>query len=217
MKCALVTIHDQNYAQLADLTWARNRLLYATKQGYDAIAKTDGFDASMSIGFAKIALLLEIMERKEHEVLHWSGTDTMITNFHVPLTEFLYEGYHVTIATDFNGIQSDSFVIRNTMEGRAWLKMIMDKMPEYRKHPFLEQGVMMETHEQYQHIVKIVPQRFINSYHYPLYKHKGARNNHDKMGLSGQWQIGDFLIHAPDQPMSVRMDLFNQVLPLVIT
>ncbi len=215
MKCALVTIHDDNYAKLADLTWTNNRALYAAKHGYDAIAKTDGFNG-MNIGFAKIELLLNIMNRREHDVLHWSGTDTMITNWSIPLTEFLYDGYHVTIATDFNGIQSDSFLIRNTMEGRAWLQMIMDKMPEYLRHPFYEQGVMMETYQQYQHIIKVVPQRFINSYHYPLYRNKGAANNLDKMGFSGQWYPGDFLIHAPDHPMHVRLDLFNQVLPFVI-
>lgn len=215
MKGAIVTIHDHNYQQLADLTWEKNRKLYAAKHGYDAIAKTNNFKP-MSVGFSKIDLLLEIMNTRQHDVLHWSGTDTMITNFTIPLTEFLYEGYHVALATDFNGIQSDSFVIRNTIEGRSWLQMIMDKMPEYQSHPFLEQGVMMETYQQYQHIIKVLPQRFLNSYHYPLYQHKGAVNNHDKMGFSGQWFPGDFLIHAPDQPMNLRMDLFNQVLPLVI-
>lgn len=215
MRGALVTIHDANYAQLADLTWTRNRTQYAARHGYEAIAKTDGFDG-MNIGFAKIKLLLDILKQDRHDALHWSGTDTMITNWTIPLTEFLYDGYHVTIATDFNGIQSDSFVIRNTLEGRAWLQMILDKMPEYLRHPYLEQGVMMETYQQYQHIVKVVPQRFINSYHYPLYYHKGARNNQDQMGFNGQWHIGDFLIHAPDQPMNIRLDLFNHILPLVV-
>lgn len=216
MRCGLVTIHSGDaYTQLANLTWHQNRKLYAEKHGYDAIEQTDNPN-NMNLGFQKIALLKDILSQGNHDLLHWSGTDTMITNFSIPLTEFLYEGYHVVIATDFNGIQSDSFVIRNTMEGRAWLKMIMDKMPEYLSHPFLEQGVMMETHQQYQHIVKVVPQRFLNSYHYPLYYHKGAKNNCDAMGFNGQWYPGDFLIHAPDQPMNIRYDVFNQVMPMVI-
>lgn len=215
MKCALVTLHNENYAKLANLTWDNNRVLYAKKHSYDYVAQTDNF-GNMNLGFAKIALLLHILKNTDIELLHWSGTDTMITNFTIPLTEFVYDGYHITIATDFNGIQSDSFLIRNTLEGRSWLEMILQKMPEYLTHPFLEQGVMMESHSQYQHIVKIVPQRFINSYHYPLYKYKGAVNNNDKLGFSGQWQQGDFLIHAPDQPMDIRLNLFEQVKPLVI-
>lgn len=215
MRAALVTIHDHNYAQLADITWTKNRTQYAAKHGYDAIAKTDGFDG-MNIGFAKIKLLLDTLKQGQHDVLHWSGTDTMMTNWTIPLSEFVYDGYHVTIATDFNGIQSDSFVVRNTMEGRAWLQMILDRMPEYLNHPFLEQGVMMETHHQHQHLVKVVPQRFLNSYHYPLYYQKGARNNQDSLGFNGQWYPGDFLIHAPDQRMDVRLSLFGQIEPMVI-
>jgi hypothetical protein len=216
MKAAVVTVHDENYKILADLTWHKNRVLYAQKHGYDAIAKTEGF-GTMIMGWEKIAILLEVMKQNKHDVLHWSGTDTMITNFHIPLSEFLYDGYHVTIATDFNGIQADSFVVRNTMEGRAWLQMIMDKQQEYSRHPFFEQGVMMETYQQYKNIVKVVPQRYLNSYHYPLYKNKGAKNNLDIMGFSGQWHKGDFLIHCPDHPMHVRLSLFNELLPEVIT
>ena len=215
MKCALTTLHDENYKQLADFTWHNNREKYAARHGYGAIAKTDGW-GTMNIGFAKIALMLDILNQSDIELLHWSGTDTMITNFTIPLTEFAYNNYHVTIATDFNGIQSDSFLVRNTLEGRAWLKMILDAMPNYLNHPFLEQGVMMETYNQYRHIVKVVPQRFLNSYHYPLYRNKGAATNDDKLGFSGQWQRGDFLIHCPDQPMGIRMELFNWIKPQIV-
>jgi hypothetical protein len=216
MQFALATIHDDNYKDLAEITWYNNRELYANRHGYKKIAKTDGFD-NMNIGFAKIKLLLDIFTQNTSvDAIHWSGTDTMITNWSIPLSEFIYDNYHVTIATDFNGIQSDSFLVRNTMEGRAWLSMILDNMQSYLSHPFLEQGVMMETYHQYQHIIKVVPQRFLNSYHYPLYYSKGARNNQDKLGFNGQWYIGDFLIHAPDQPMNIRLDLFNKVSKMII-
>ena len=215
MRGAMVTIHDDNYRDLADLTWTRNRVRYAARMGYDAIAKTSDFEGT-NIGFWKIKFLLEVMSGGQHDVLHWSGTDTMVTNFTIPLSEFLYDGYHVTIATDFNGIQADSFIIRNTPEGRSWLQMIMDKMPEYLSHPYFEQGVMMETYQQWSNVVKIVPQRFINSYYYDLYSMKGASNSLDKLGVSGQWQKGDWLLHCPDHKMDVRMNLFRQVLPLVV-
>jgi galactosyl transferase GMA12/MNN10 family len=216
MRCALVTIHNSNYEQLADLTWHRNRTLYAKRHGYAAIAKTDGFNSSIPIGFEKIVLLLELMKEGNYDIFHWSGTDTMITNFHIPLTEFAYPDYHVAIATDFNGINADSFVIRNTPEARAWLQMIMDLMPEYSNHEFFEQGVMMETHNKHKDIVKLVPQRFLNAYWMPIYYPGQGRDLRDKFGLSGQWHPGDFLLHAPGQPMSVRLSLFSQILPLVL-
>jgi hypothetical protein len=215
MKAAVVTTHDDNYKILADLTWDQNRSLYANKHGYGALAKTTNFQQPI-IGWEKIVYLLEIMDNSDYELLHFSGTDTMITNWHIPLTEFLYDGFSVTISTDFNGIQADSFVIRNNKAGRAWLQMIMDKQPQYSRHPYFEQGVMMESYPEYKHVVKVVPQRYLNAYHYPLYKNKGAKNSLDAMGFSGQWHKGDFLIHCPDHPMHVRMSLFNQILPEVI-
>jgi galactosyl transferase GMA12/MNN10 family len=215
MKAAVVTTHDDNYKILADLTWERNRVLYAKKNGYGALAKTNGFQQPI-IGWEKIAFLLEIMNNSDYDLLHFSGTDTLITNWHIPLTEFVYEGYSVTIATDFNGIQADSFVIKNDTNGRAWLQMIMDNQQKYSRHPYFEQGVMMETYHQYKDMVKVVPQRYLNAYHYPLYKDKGAKNSLDAMGFSGQWRKGDFLIHCPDHPMHIRLSLFNEILPEVI-
>ena len=216
MKAAVVTTHDYKYKVLADLTWEGNRELYAAKNGYGALAKTDGFVQPV-IGWEKIVWLLEIMNNSDYELLHFSGTDTLITNWHIPLTEFVYDGFHVTIASDFNGINADSFVIRNTVEGRAWLQMIMDNQSRYANHPYCEQGVMMETYHQYKNIVKLVPQRYLNAYHYPLYRNKGAIHPYDSMGFSGQWRKGDFLLHCPDHAMATRLELFREVLPEVIT
>lgn len=215
LRYGLVTIHNENYKDLADLTWHQNKTEYANLHGYDMIAKTDNF-GDMPIGFEKIALLRDIMKQNKHDVLYWSGTDVMITNYCVPLTEFVYPQHHVVISNDFNGINADSFVIRNTMEGRAWLDMIMDKMEQYRNHPYVEQGVMMDTQQSMQHVVKVLPQRYLNSYYLPLYHQKGAKDDLDSLGFGGNWRVGDFCLHAPDLPLDIRLALFNQVLPRVI-
>jgi len=211
MRIGLVTIHTDNYAELANVTWTGNRELYAKKHNYGTIVKTDNFNG-MNLGFAKVALMLEGFKTNQFDALFWSGTDTIITNFNIKIESLLYDGFHITMATDFNGLQSDSILIRNTFEGRAWLSMILDNMAKYLTHPFLEQGVMMETYNQYKHIVKLVPQRYMNSYFYDLYKNKGAKNNNDALGFSGQWEQGDFLLHAPDQPMHIRLELFKDII-----
>lgn len=217
MRCAVIGIHNDNYRELADLTWHKNRKLYAKHRGYDPIEKIDEF-GSIDIGWWKIQILLQLMDKNQHDVFFISGTDTMITNFTVPMTEFLYDDFSITLATDFNGIQADSLLIKNDKHGRDWCQMIMDQMPNYLNHPYREQGTMMETYEEWKNIIKIVPQRFINSYYYPLYcPDKGAKNHNDAMGFNGNWQKGDWLIHCPDHKMPVRMALFNQILPLVIS
>lgn len=218
MKAALVTIHDDNYKALADITWP-NKQEYAKRYGYDAIAKTGDFHG-YPIGFEKIALLLELANQQQHEVFFWTGTDSIITNFHIPLDEFMYDGYHVVMAKDFGGINSDSIVIRNTPEGRAWLQMIMDKMPQYLNRRGFEQDIMWDTHDQYQHMVKIVPQRFMNSYWYPLYYQyyptMKPGQHQDKSGYMGHWRVGDFLLHVPGQPLAVRLDILTQASKVVL-
>ena len=216
MKIAVVSIHDENYAEMADLTWTQNKKLYCERWGYTQVIKTDGFNSNIPIGFEKIVLIKEIMSRREHQWIYWAGCDTMITNFAIPLDQFAYDDAHFVIATDFNGINADSFMIRNSFEGRSYIDMILRKLPEYSNNNLYEQGVMIDTYQEYKNIIKIVPQKFLNSYVYDLYRVKGARNNLDKLGLSGNWTVGDFLCHCPDHNMDVRMNLFRQLAPLVI-
>lgn len=216
MRIALISVHDDNFKDLAEITWHKNRKLYAERHGYDTFEKTSNFDG-MQIGFAKIKFMLEIMEKKEHDALYWSGTDTLITNFFIPLTEFLYDGYHITMAKDFSGgMNNDSMLIRNTIEGRTWMKMILDNMPVYVTDHRFEAGPMWDTYDHFKNIIKILPQRLFNAYHYPLYASKGAKNSLDGSGFSGQWYPGDFLFHAVDLPMPVRLDLCSQILNYVI-
>ena len=218
MRCALVTIHANDYLPLAELTWINNRELYAKARGYDTVVKTDNFKYQHpQLGFEKIDMLLNILNEGKYDILHWSGTDTMITNFFIPLEEFIYPGYSVVIATDFNGINADSIIVHNTPDAKKWLQTILDMYPQYANRRGYEQDVMWDIQEQFKDIVKIVPQRYLNAYHYEIYKTRAnATSNMDALGYSGDWKVGDFLLHCPGQPMQIRFDLFNQVKNMVI-
>jgi hypothetical protein len=216
MKFAIVSLHSHVYQPLADLTWHQNRLLYAIKHGYEPIVKTDDFKG-MHLGFAKIALLKEVLDQDRFDAVFWTGADTLITNFNYELDQFIYENKHITIATDFNMIQNDSFIIRNTPESKNYLDMILEKMPVYLSHPYFETGVMVETYPQYEKIIKIVPQKFLNSYPYEIYvKNFGAPNTLDRLGLNGNWTKGDFLIHFPGLNIPTRIKLCQKYLPQVL-
>lgn len=217
MKIAVTSLHDHNYQVMADITWNQNKKLYCEKWGYEAFLKTSGFDPAIPIGFEKIVLIKRVMELGRHDWIYWAGCDTLITNFLIPLTNFCYSESHFVIATDFNNLNADSFLVRNSMEGRAYIDMILRKLPEYRNNNLYEQGVMIDTYKEYQHLIKIVPQAFLNSYQYNLYcPAKGARNSNDCMGFSGDWQPGHFLLHCPDQQLQLRINLFKEYLLRVI-
>lgn len=213
----MATCHDANYKALADLTWDQNRKLYCDRWNIEAFVKTDNFNTSIPIGFERCFLIKEIMSLNQHEYVFWTGTDVMITNHAIPLNQFIYDGFTIVIGCDFNEINDDLFLIKNDQRGKDFIDMMIDNLEKYRYHPYKEQGIIIDKSKEPNTEVKVLPQSFINSYHYPLYcPYKGARNHNDYMGFNGNWKFGDFAIHCPDQNMETRLNLFNQILPLVI-
>jgi hypothetical protein len=76
---------------------------------------------------------------------------------------------------------------------------------------------MKDTYEQYKDIViKLVPQRTMNSYNYSLYKGWGPEPMLDKLGNVGDWQIGDFAIHWPAQSLEFRLQAFDYYSQFII-
>jgi len=215
MKSAIITAHDDNYRLLADLTWHKNRKFYAQKHGYHAIAR-EVPKLGLHANFQKIDLMLEIFTTSDIDVMLWTDTDSMITNFNVPLDDLLYAGYDITIATDWNGINSGTMLLRKSPRLIAYLQAILANEPRYKTHEFYEQGYIMDTYNQHRDMIKIVPQRFMNAYWLPIYHVGENKDLKDQLGFSGQWRPGDFIIHAPGQPQNMRISLFEQIFPRVI-
>jgi hypothetical protein len=227
-KYALITHHDPGYQKLADETWHNNKLLYAARHGYATHARTDNFvtrqpDGLMT-GFEKIYLAKQTLEdHPEYEWIWWTGTDTMITNFSTRLEDRVNNAYHYMVCVDINGINSDSFLVRNTPEGRGVLDAIIAQESDAMKFWDTEQRATatilgfpgtsdpgwpspadLTVADKYKDIVKILPQRYMNSFNYQLY-HYTVHN--DKLGYDGNWQIGDWLIHWPGTNLDLRMQL----------
>jgi hypothetical protein len=122
-------------------------------------------------------------------------------------------------------------LIRNTPEGRALIDDILSIEDEATKHWDGEQRAMamimglpvtaapwpisnhVPINEKYESIVKIVPQRFMNSYNYQMYHYKDHR---DKLGIDGNWQPGDWLIHWPAASLEDRLNLTRLYKPYII-
>lgn len=232
---ALITHHDPGYQKLADVTWHQNKAEYCRKHGYDAIARTDNFVTrapnGLMTGFEKIHLALDILEKNsQYEWIWWTGTDTMITNMSTRLEDRCNNAYHFIVCVDINGINADSFLVRNTEEGRSFLRDILSKEEEYLKFWDTEQraianllgfpgtseagwpyGKQLQILNKYKDIVKVMPQRYMNSFNYQLYpQYKVPR---DKLDFDGNWQIGDWLIHWPAVNLDGRIQLaqiYNQ-------
>jgi hypothetical protein len=206
MNCAILSLNDQRYQPLADLTWNNNKVKYAEKHGYSYACKTDDF-LGIQIGFEKIWFMRDMLEAyPEIDWFWWTGCDSLITNMNIRIEDKIDPDYHLIIATDCNGINSDSFLLKNSVESKNYLDMIKSKYHQYINHYFYEQGVIIDTLDEYKDIIKIVPQRSINAYNTDLHPHQSKL---DKLGTNGTWQYGDWLIHWPGTSLEHRIHLAN--------
>jgi hypothetical protein len=200
---AVVSLHTPNYQVLADHTWTNNKLEYAIKHDYKTFLKLDNFKNTHTIGYEKIFFLQDIMrDNPDVEWFWWLGTDTLITNFNTKMEDHIDSNYHFVIGEDGNGMNADSFFIRNTIEGRAYIDWIVNNADHYDPHYFREQQAMIESYSmpEWQPIIKIVPQNRFNSHDcWP------NRVGVDKFGERGWWEPGDFVVHWPGSSMETRL------------
>lgn len=212
MNFAVISLHNHNFQPLADLTWP-NKIKYAEKWGYGYACKNNNF-YGVALGFEKVWFIKDMLEaHPDIDWFWWVGCDTLVTNMSISLEDRVDNNYHFIIATDCNGINADSFLIRNSPEGKEYINMILSKYEEYKNHGWLEQQVIIDTLDQNKDIIKIVPQRDLNAYNYSLYPECQPI---DKNGNNGNWQQGDLLIHWPGTSLPHRIHLSQYYLTQIV-
>jgi hypothetical protein len=210
---AVASLHDANYSDLAALT-DQSKQEYCTKHGYQFHVLTE-MKYSTITGFNKIHFTLDIFDQHpEIEWLLFSECDAMITNQTIKIEDRIDDDYHFIVPVDRLNLNSGNFLARNTPEGRAYLQMIIDSEDSYADVEWAEQQVIIDTIEEYQKIVKIVPQKYMNSYEPEIYDYCDAR--FDILGNSGAWEPGDWIVHWPGTYKPTRLQRANTHLPLII-
>ena len=217
----LATMHDDKFKELAEATWENNKVKYAEKHGYAYLAKTDEF-YGFEPGFEKIQFMIDIFDTyPDTESIWWTGTDSMVTNFNIKVEDKVKEvpEAHIIMSSDFNFmINCDSMLVKNTPEAKAWLQDIMDHMEKYFRHQFREQQYMIDSADKYVDIIEIMPQHFMNSYEYKLYRVMPWQYEEDTdvNGERGQWEPGDWLVHWPGTQPRERTALVQETLEKII-
>ena len=210
---AVASLHDSNYSDLAALTDSTKQE-YCRRHGYQFHVLTE-MKYSTITGFNKIHFTLDIFDKHpEIEWLLFSECDAMITNQTIKIEDRIDDDYHFIVPVDRLNLNSGNFLARNTPEGRAYLQMIIDSEDSYADVEWAEQQVIIDTIEEYQKIVKIVPQKYMNSYEPEIYDYCDAR--FDILGNSGAWEPGDWIVHWPGTYKPTRLQRANTHLPLII-
>lgn len=214
----LVSYYTANYQPLVDKTWFQNKIPYCEKHGYQhELRLCDDWKDMHSAQIDKMNILKDVIDRTEEDSwIWWTGADLMITNYQIKLEDLVDKNYHFIIASDFNGINADSFLLRNSEKGRQYLQMIIDKLPIYTYWEG-EQGLMKDTYDDYKNdVVKLVPQKTMNSYNYALYRGRYPEPLIDKLGTVGDWSVGDFVIQWPATSINFRVQAFDYYSQFII-
>lgn len=211
-KMAIVSIFNERHADLAELTWYNNKVKYAEKHGYLAVAKTDNFSPEQ-VHFDKFVHLLDVMEKNpDVDWVWWLDNDAMITNFDIRVEDLVDNDYHVIMPTDIAALNTGSFIVRNSTQAREWLNFLLSKKKEYKDDKkWFEQQAVIDFYPKFQDLFKIIPQQWLNSYDYKMYNVEGT----DLLGQDGQWYPGDFVIHWPGLPNPTRVQLAKQCLAFI--
>lgn len=216
---AVVSMSTKSIDDLADKTDGL-KAEYCEHNGYeffrirdeDFVIHTTPYSSFMD--WNKVYYLEKLFKaRPDIEWVLLSEADATITNMTVRIEDKIDNDYHIVVPVDFNNINSGNVLIRNSEQGRAYIQMIIDKTEEYRvdqspegklKDKWGIQQVIIDTIAEYADIVKIVPQKHMNSYEPEIYDYCNPRT--DVLGTSGVWEKGDWIIHWPGIRHNVRIE-----------
>lgn len=195
-KNAIATLYCENYLPLAEIV-NPNKERYCDKYGYDYLKKTSDFSL---LGFDKIHFLRENIEN--YNWIWWQDSDSLITNFNIPIEAIIDSDCDMIISKDIHGINAGSFLIRNSINGIYILDLILSKKDQYKADPWQEQRVIIDNLSHLTRI-KLVEQNKINSY---LYPHYGYPSN-----TPGNWSSEDVLLHLPGMDLPTRLHYANYI------
>lgn len=233
----LISINDISYQNLADITWNKNKISYAEKHGYRVFNKV--YDRFVpTIGWDRLQYVYDtLLDNPDIEWIWLTGTDSLITNTNIKIEDKIDNNYHFIASVDFNTLNADSLLFRNTVEGRSFIKSVLSRRESLQQDPWHENAAIIYElnvprecagiwqpepyygmHEKYHNVAKIMPQKYMNSYDYSIYYwcFPHSTSNLDKVGQYGNWEKGDWLIHWPATSLEHRMQLANYYMTMVI-
>lgn len=211
MKIGLENSFCNNYKKLGDLTWNSNKLLYSKIHKYFNYLNIYSNKSTIWHGYHKIINTKNILEKEKIDWIWVTGCDSMVTNFEKPISDYIDDKYEIIIAKDQNAINIDSFLIKNSKKSIEILNTILERYNKYVNKLWKENQCLIDLYNsgEYKDNIKIVPQRWFNAYDYNLYGWL-PKPNLDGLGLDGNWQPGDLLIHWPALSLDRRVELFNK-------
>jgi hypothetical protein len=225
---AVASMSTSNIHDLSSLTDA-TKIEYCLRHGYhwdnlgdtDIIIKTIPYSNFMD--FNKPLFIKKMFEQQPAiEWLLMTEADSTITNLTITIDDRIDNDYHVIVPVDMNNLNSGNWLIRNSPEGRAYIQTMIDRTHEYAesqgpnstlKDRWGIQQYIIDTVEEYEAIIKIVPQRHMNSYE-QIYDY--CRIDVDILGTPALWEPGDWIVHWPGIRHDVRLEQCKKLPSMIV-
>lgn len=208
MTYAIITLYNKSHQLLADRTWNDNKIPYANYRGYNFHSKVGDFSDKNFESEKLIAVKETLESNPDYDWVWFSPVDSMITNFSIRIEDRIDNDFHVIASSDVLGTNTDSLLIRNSDKGLHFIDSLLSKIKDSNK-PI--RGVVAD--DEFKDILKIVPQRRMNSFNYYLYEYETHR---DQLNTDGNWQFGDWVINWPGVDVEYGQELVNHYSQFII-
>ncbi len=206
---------SEEYIPLAKIT-APNKMAYAFRWGF-GLHVGRHFKRDYDLWGIRQAQILNTLPMSDW--LWFMGADTVITNMTIDARKFcIADEYDAVIAYDVNGINNDSWFIRNCPASYAFIERVLHlrgKYPTDQDAMKSVLGLLGNGEPMPGFRMAYVSQRLFNSYLYgrPEY---GSYSDQQKADRGGGWHHGDFVVHFAGIDLPSRMVLAQQYLNAVV-
>lgn len=210
---------DATLGDMAKIT-VPNKVEYCRRHGYDYYQVPFTGECHSWPGYDRIPYLIALLKSGEYDWIFWLGCDALITNLSIKLEELTDRNFGMVISTDAFEVQMDSFLVQPRRGGIELMEEIWATR-DGKHGPNYEQSNLARKIEtgKFRPVVKLVPQRVMNSFDYSLYPASwGARYGTatDRLGTNGQWQPRDFVFHVPGKELSKKISELQSKVPSIV-
>ncbi len=198
IKVTLMTAASREYWPLMEIS-APNKLEYCLKFGVQFAMNAHLGNAGCYDNWGeREQFMLDALSVYSCDWLWFMGADTIITNMQTDIRQHCNPEYDLIIGVDINGINNDSFLLKNSKASHDFLKRVLYRrdQPTDQHAMGMELGTAMRT--------ALVSQRLFNSFKYDEYQY----GEYEK----GNWQPGDLVIHFPGLYYERRLALMREFL-----
>lgn len=115
-------------------------------------------------------------------------------------------------------MQADSFLVRGSPEGAAYIRDLLAHYELYKHHVWVENQTMIDLRDKHAAITFMMPQWMMNCCDYSRWYDLAPyyRDNTDGFGNRGKWKPGDFLIHWPAADIIQRFEWLIWYYPQIV-